>query len=110
MDALEARLLERGVAIQTNAAVERVQPGHQTLQGNARLSADTVILALPAPSAATLLERDALRCAIALPHAGIGTLALVFPDAALESLRHLRGVMIPRDQRSAAIRASTLVD
>lgn len=67
VDALEARLLERGVAIQTNAAVERVQTGHQTL-------------------------------------------ALAFPDAALESLRHLRGVMIPRDQRSAGIRASTRVD
>ena len=99
VDALETQLLERNVKIQINAAVERVQSGLVTLQNGSRRSADAVILALPAPSAAKLLELSALSCATALralPHAGIGTLALVFPINALEGLRHLRGVMIPR--------------
>lgn len=102
VDALGVQLLERGVKIQTSAAVKRVQTGRVTLQNGSTLAADAVILALPAPSAARLLERDAADCATALralPHAGIGTLALVFSASALERLRHLRGVMIPRGER-----------
>ena len=101
VDALEMRLLERGVTIQTSAAVTRVQAGRVTLRDGTTHAADAVILALPAPSAAQLLERDAADCATALRallHAGIGTVALVFPSAALEKLRHLRGVMIPHGE------------
>ena len=100
VDALGTQLRTRGVQMRTNAAVERVQSGQVTLRDGSRLTADAVILALPAPSAAKLLELSAPTCASALralPHAGIGTLALVFPIDALEGLRHLRGVMIPRD-------------
>lgn len=99
--ALETRLLERGVRIQTSAAVKSVQTGRVTLSDGSRLTADAVILALPAPSASKLLEVSAPACATALralPHAGIGTLALVFPASALMGLRHLRGVMIPRGE------------
>ena len=101
VNALEMQVRTRGVAIQTNAAVERVQSGVVTLRDGSRLSADAVILALPAPSAAKLLERSAPACATALqalPHTGIGTLALVYPASALERLSHLRGVMIPRSE------------
>ncbi len=99
VDALETQLRQRGVKIRSDAVIQRVQTGLVTLESGKRLNADAVILALPAPSAAKLLERDAVACATALrslPHAGIGTLALVFPATALEGLRHLRGVMIPR--------------
>ncbi len=101
VSALETQLRQRGVRIQTNTVVERVQAGVVTLRVGSRLSADAVILALPAPNAAALLERSAPTCATALrtlPHAGIGTLGLVFPAAALEGLHHLRGVMIPRSE------------
>ena len=99
--ALETRLLERGVRIQTGTAVKNVQMNRVTLSDGSRLTADAVILALPAPSAVKLLEVSAPACATALralPHAGIGTLALVFPASALIGLRHLRGVMIPRGE------------
>ena len=101
--ALKTQLLERGVTIQTNAAAQRVQAGRVTLQDGSAYSADAVILALPAPSAAQLLEVSAPTCATALRalrHTGIGTLGLVYPAAALRGLAHLRGVMIPRGEGS----------
>ena len=99
VDALETQLRLRGAKIRTDAVIQRVQTGLVTLESGKRLQADAIILALPAPSAARLLEQSAATCAAALgalPHAGIGTLALVVPAAALGGLRHLRGVMIPR--------------
>jgi oxygen-dependent protoporphyrinogen oxidase len=106
--ALEARLQANGVTIRLNAPARRLETTtrgqHLWLEDGQSLRADAVILAVPAPAAARLLEGSAPQASRALEtirHTGIGTVALAYPKAALEGLQHHRGVMIPRGEGSA---------
>jgi protoporphyrinogen/coproporphyrinogen III oxidase len=107
IDALVASLEPR-VDVRLNAHVHSLTQTGNTwrvhLEGGKILESDVVILACPANVSAQLLTCVAPTAAASLReirHAGIGTLALAYPWAALEQHRHLRGLMIPRHQHRA---------
>jgi protoporphyrinogen/coproporphyrinogen III oxidase len=107
IDAL-ATSLEPFVDMRVNAHVHALTQNKNTwhvhLESGEILESNSVILACPAHVSAQLLACAAPDAASALReirHTGIGTLALVYPQQALEHLSHLRGLMVQRDSGSA---------
>ena len=101
IEALETKLRALGTDIRTETQIVKVESNKVFLESGQMLSADSIILACPAPSAARLLEGAVSLALSALRHTGLGTVALVYPAFALEPLRAYRGIMIPKSENRA---------
>ncbi len=103
IDGLVAALEDRGVTVRTGAAVAGIEPGGAgdepaardgadrrwtvKLESGEAIDADAVVVTIPSPRAAPLLEPadGALAAAVAeIPTAGLSVVALAFDAAALE--------------------------
>lgn len=96
IQALEIKLRAANTNIHLGVNIKNVQSNKIILESGEELHADAIILACPAPSAAQLLGSEVGTALAALPHAGIGTIALAYPAAALKPWRNHRGIMIPQ--------------
>ena len=110
-DALARAVAEAGVAVETEAAVETVEPGFCVrLRGGRSLSADALLVTLPAPAAAAVLRQ--LDPALADPLAAIpmGTATAVIVGFASGGLRvpDSSGWLVPR-REGGPVQAVTLL-
>jgi protoporphyrinogen/coproporphyrinogen III oxidase len=107
-DRLTASLTERGVDVRTETAVTELRRGgaHEpawvlgTTGGPVR--ADGVVLAVPAPQAASLLtphQDEAPRLLRAFEHASVTVVTLALPAGALPEGLHGTGLLVPRVAR-----------
>ena len=106
VDALEVKLRAQAeTETKLNARVTSVSATKRiTLESGETMNADAIILACPANVSEKLLQSSAPGAAQALAqleHSSIGTLALVYPEAALAQHREKRGLMIPRGEGRA---------
>ena len=110
-DALARAVTEAGVVVQAEAAVEAVESGFVVrLRGGCSLAADALLVALPAPAAATVLR--SLDPALADPLAAIpmGTATAVIVGFASGGLRvpDSSGWLVPR-REGGPVQAVTLL-
>ena len=111
--------LRLGVDVRTGSAAEwlRLRPAGREPRwelglGGAVLEADALVLALPAPDSARLLEasdaRLAAECA-AIPYAGVVTVTLAWPMGSVPkavSALPMSGVLVPRSARNVVTAVS----
>lgn len=104
--ALVERLVERmpGVEFRTGVAARRIEKGLRVVLDRESLAADLVIVAIPAPAAAGLLDpldpglATALR---AIEYVGSATISLGWPRAAVPRELDGTGFVIPRAETGA---------
>ena len=107
-DRLTASLTRRGVDVRTGTPVTELRRGdpHESawVVGTAKgpVQADGVVLAVPAPEAASLLtphQDEAPRLLRAFEHASVSVVTLALPAGALPPGLHGTGLLVPRVAR-----------
>jgi len=106
VDAL-AESLEDRVEMNTNAAVELIEPrqgGYAVVLADRRINVRGVIVAVPAYAAAPLLDVISSRAAgiaAGIKHASVAIATLVYPPGSLDVPPGISGVLIPSSEKMA---------
>lgn len=101
VDGIEARLTGEIVVGTGVRRVGEVAGGMEVQLADGRnLTADAVILACPAPVAATVLDHPATQLLKRIDYNDVGTATLIYPTGTLGQLASVRGCMVPaREER-----------